>query len=331
VDDRDDGAPAKTAEQAEMLSNRISKNLRVLDRAFRREAVTCKRVYDHDIPEIPLVIDAIHDESGVAYLHLAEYARPHDRSPDEHDEWLDALTGAAAATLRVAEEHTFLKRRERKRRAAQYERFSRVGEASVTPIVVEAGRRFELNLSDYLDMGLFLDHRTTRGLIGARASGKRVLNLYAYTGSFSVYAATAGASHVTTVDWSNTYLEWATRNFKLNGLDPASRNYRFMRADAMSWLESADSDVRFDVIVVDPPTFSNRTDRDTFDVQRDHERLVTLCLERLAPQGNIMFSTNFRRFRPGAVLSDFREISAETVPPDFRDRKIHRAFVGGPW
>ena len=142
---------------------------------------------------------------------------------------------------------------------------------------------------------------------------------------------TAGATHVTTVDWSNTYLEWATRNFTLNGKDPSARAHRFIRMDAMTWLEGADADDRFDVIIVDPPTFSNRTDRDTFDVQRDHELLVTLCLDRLAHQGIIMFSTNFRRFKPGAVLSDFREISTETVPPDFRDRKIHRAFVGGAW
>ena len=222
------GLSEKALEQAELFRSRLTKRARHLRRWPTRQGITCYRLYDRDIPEIPLIVDRYED-----CLHIAEYERPHDRTRAEHADWLDLMKRTAADTLGLELPNTFLKHRRRQRGESQYERF---GEQHRTCLVSEGGLRFEVNLSDYLDTGLFLDHRITRGMVREAAAGKRFLNLFGYTGSFTVYAAAGGAKSTTTVDLSNTYLEWAQRNMTLNQL--AGHEHRFVRDDAMSFLRA---------------------------------------------------------------------------------------------
>jgi 23S rRNA G2069 N7-methylase RlmK/C1962 C5-methylase RlmI len=258
-------------------------------------------------------------------LHLAEYERPHDRSPAEHADWLDLMAKTAAETLEVAKGNVFMKRRQRQRGLNQYERFAEQDKAFV---VQEGGLKFQVNLSDYLDTGLFLDHRITRSMVRDAAAGKRFLNLFGYTGAFTVYAAAGGAASTTTVDLSNTYLEWAQENLKLNDL--SSREHRFVRDDAGSFLKFHAPGAAYDLAVVDPPTFSNskKTD-DIWDVQHDHAELLNRLIPLMSPGGVVYFSTNSRRFKlDEAALGNaaIREISRQTVPEDFRNHRIHRCW-----
>jgi 23S rRNA (guanine2445-N2)-methyltransferase / 23S rRNA (guanine2069-N7)-methyltransferase len=221
-------------------------------------------------------------------------------------------------------EQIVVKTRTRGKGGSKYGRLDQKGEF----IVVEEGAaKLEVNLHDYLDTGLFLDHRPLRLRIGAEASGKRFLNLFCYTGVASLHAAVGGASQTCSVDLSNTYLEWAARNLALNGF--AGPAHRLVQADAMRWLE-ADRD-QYDLIFCDPPTFSNSARAEDFDAQRDHVRLLHAAMARLAPGGLLLFSNNFRRFRMDeAAVQEFaalREISARTIDPDFeRNPRIHRAW-----
>ncbi|MCX7426883.1 MAG: class I SAM-dependent methyltransferase [Planctomycetia bacterium] len=256
-------------------------------------------------------------------LHIAEYDRPHERTPAEHADWLDLMARTAARALEVDPKNVFLKRRERPRGTSQYERYA---DEERTFIVSEAGLRFVVNLSDYVDTGLFLDHRITRSMVREAAPGRRFLNLFAYTGSFTVHAAAGGATCTTSVDLSNTYLDWARRNMRLNGFD--GLEHRFVRDDAMGFL--ATDRATYDLAVVDPPTFSNSKMTDEFwDVQRDHAALLARLVERMSPGGVIYFSTNFRGFKfDETALSGvaIREITARTVPPEYRNRRIHRCW-----
>ena len=314
------GLSEKALEQAELFRSRLTKRARHLRRWPTRQGITCYRLYDRDIPEIPLVVDRYEN-----FLHIAEYERPHDRSSAEHADWLDLMKRTAADTLGVELLNTFLKYRRRQRGESQYERF---GEQRRTCVVSEGGLRFEVNLSDYLDTGLFLDHRITRNMVREAAAGKRFLNLFGYTGSFTVYAAAGGAKSSTTVDLSNTYLDWAQRNMALNQL--AGREHRFVRDDAMSFLRAHPSQPSYDLALVDPPTFSNsKRTEGFFDIQRDHVELLNRLMELMAPGGLIFFSSNFRRFKlaeqqlRGVTI---RETSRQTVPLDFRNRRIHRTW-----
>jgi 23S rRNA (guanine2445-N2)-methyltransferase / 23S rRNA (guanine2069-N7)-methyltransferase len=267
-----------------------------------------------------LIVDRYED-----CLHIAEYERPHERTPAEHADWLDLMRRTAGEALGMERSNTFLKYRRRQRGELQYERF---GEEHRTLVVNEGGLRFEVNLSDYLDTGLFLDHRITRGMVREAASGKRFLNLFGYTGSFTVYAAAGGAPATTTVDLSNTYLEWAQRNMALNGF--SGREHRFVRDDAMTFLREHPRIACYDLAVVDPPTFSNsKRTEEFFDVQQDHVEILRRLVDLVTPGGLIYFSTNFRRFKfdEGALGGvTIREISKQTVPPDFRNTRIHRAW-----
>jgi 23S rRNA (cytosine1962-C5)-methyltransferase len=196
-------------------------------------------------------------------------------------------------------------------------------------VVAEGGHRFLVNLHAYLDTGLFLDHRNTRALVQSQARGRRFLNLFCYTGSFTVYAAAGGAGSSLSMDLSNTYLDWAGRNFELNGVD--RRSHRLERADVLEWLAAAGSgEPHFDLIVLDPPSFSaSKAMRRTLDVQRDHPELLQRCAQLLAPGGILYFSTNLRTFRfdPAAAAGlKGEEISTRTVPEDFRNRRIHRCW-----
>lgn len=303
-----------------MFGNRLRKNARHRRKWARRTGVSCYRLYDRDIPELPFAVDWYEGR-----LHIAEFVRPHDRSPAEHAVWVDAMAEAAAQTLEVAPDQVYLKRRDRQRGDAQYDRFADRGQRLV---VNEGGHQFLVNLSDYLDTGLFLDHRQTRAMIGEAAAGKRVANLFAYTGSFTVYAAAAGARETVTVDLSTTYLDWTRDNMALNGLrGPA---HTLVRADARRWLdEGAEHGPCFDIIVVDPPTFSNSKRMDgVLDVRRDHPWLIGDALAMLRPGGFVLFSTNARKFRldrRGLEHARFTELTDRTTPPDF-PRRPHRVW-----
>ena len=312
--------PPKAYEQAQLFRSRLLKRARHLRRWPTRQGITCFRLYERDIPEIPLVVDRYED-----HLHLAEYERPHDRDPAQHGNWLDLMAETAAQTLEVSPERVFFKRRGRQRGAEQHQRLA---EQRYEIEVGEGGLRFIVNLSDYIDTGLFLDHRITRSMVREGSSGKDFLNLFAYTGAFTVYAAAGGAATTTTVDWSHAYLDWARRNLALNGFDgPAHRR---VRSDAMEFLLRHPVRPSYDLAVVDPPTFSNskRSDAD-WDVQRNYAPLLNHLLPLMKPGGVIYFSTNFRRFKfdPAAVpVSRVHEISSQTVPADFRNRRIHRCW-----
>jgi 23S rRNA (guanine2445-N2)-methyltransferase / 23S rRNA (guanine2069-N7)-methyltransferase len=312
------GVGAKAREQAELFARRLTKRAAHLRRWPTRQGITCFRLYERDVPEIPLVVDRYED-----CLHIAEFDRPHERTVAEHADWLDLMVYTAAKTLEVDRKRVFLKRRERQRGTSQYER---VDEQSQTFVVGEGGLRFEVNLSDYLDTGLFLDHRITRSMVRDAAAGKRFLNLFGYTGSFTVYAAAGGAASTTTVDLSNTYLDWARRNMTLNGL--TGSEHQFVRDDGLDFVRGCRD--MFDLAVVDPPTFSNsKRTEEYWDVQRDYAALLNALLERITPGGAVFFSTNFRRFKfdPEAIQgATLREISRQTVPPDFRNQRIHRCW-----
>ncbi|MCO4764207.1 MAG: class I SAM-dependent methyltransferase [Myxococcales bacterium] len=305
-----------------MLINRARKNGRKLARWRKREGVSCYRVYDRDIPELPLTLDLYGDR-----LHGAAWARKRDEDGPEAvralHEW---LVGEVGQALGCAPEHVHLKGRARQRGKQQYDP---VAKRRRRFEVTEAGLKFWVNLTDYLDTGLFLDHRTTRKMVGERSAGKDVLNLFAYTGSFSVHAAAGGAATTTTVDMSQTYCDWAHDNLRLNGFDNV--HHQVIRDDVKAFLQRARHDgLQWDLVVCDPPTFSNskRTDH-AFDIGRDQAPLMQAIRAVLRPGGQLVFSTNFRKFR----LSDetFRgydvsEVSEQTVPEDFRDRRIHRCW-----
>jgi len=306
--------------KVEMFGNRLRKNLRRLLPWAAQRGVEAYRLYDRDIPEVRLVVDRYGPALVVyPYAHAAEMT---DEEQAEQDSYLDELLTMLSTLTYVPSEQIFVKERKRQRGTAQYERLA---EQQQELVVHENGHRFLVNLSDYLDTGLFLDHRDTRVLVQKLSAGRRVLNLFGYTGSFSVYAAKGGALSSLTVDLSATYLDWARRNLQLNGLNLSQ--HRQVRADVMALLRDPLNvpEVRgpFDLIVLDPPTFSNsKRMHGTFDLKRDHAWLLRGTLRFLAPGGMLLFSSNRRGFRlQPADFSDLRlrDISAETLPRDFHD------------
>ena len=324
-----DAAPSRprtraVADQIGDFRRRLAKRYKHLAKWARRQGIEAFRIYDRDIPEIPLAIDWY-----AGWLHASEYDRPHERTEIEHDVWLDRMIEAAADELGVPPNQTFLKVRRRQRGGGQYEKL----DARKTLLTVkEGGLEFEVNLSDYLDTGLFLDHRQTRALVRDEAAGKRFLNLFCYTGSFSVYAAAGGAVETTSVDLSNTYLDWTRTNLSRNAFKDAGR-HRTVRDEARGFLEHRGrrGEPPFDLVVVDPPTFSRSARSETpWDVERDHAELLELVARNLVPGGVVYFSTNFRRFHLDverlAALYEIREITNRTIPEDFRNARIHRGW-----
>ncbi len=303
------------------LANRVRKNARHFGRWARRRSIEAYRVYDRDIPEFAFALDLYGPRA-----HLQEYERAGDAADAQPEAWLGAVREAVADALGMPARDVVCKRRPRRHRGEQHEKTGAPGEDFV---VAEGGHRFIVNLEAYLDTGLFLDHRNTRAMVQAQANGKRVLNLFCYTGSFTVYAAGGGATSSLSVDLSNTYLDWARRNCELNGLDPA--RHRLERADALTWLRDAGrAGQRFDLIVLDPPSLSTSKGMTrTLNVQRDHVELLAACARLLEPGGVLFFSTNLRSFKLDAeavtVLAS-EEISGRTVPEDFRNRRIHRCW-----
>ena len=315
------GGLSKQAErQAEIFRNRLAKRARHLRRWPTRRGIGCYRLYDRDIPEVPLVVDRYED-----YLHITEYERPHTHTIAEHADWLDLMKRTAASVLEVPLQHIYLKKRLRQRGDRQHE----VVATEKKIVTIEEGKlKFQVNLSDYVDTGLFLDHRITRDLVRSQAAGCRFLNLFGYTGAFTVYAIDGGATKTTTVDLSQTYLDWTARNLALNHMQGPA--HRMMRSDAKTFLDGLPLDACFDLAVVDPPTFSNSKRTENFwEVQRDHVELLNAVIARMVPGGTIYFSTNFRRFKfdeSSLQQVSIREISRQTVPEDFRNKRVHRCW-----
>ena len=320
------------------FENRLRKNLAFRRRWARRRGISCFRIYDRDVPQFPFAVDWFETVAPRAETHLQvqEIDTGWRMTDEEYRAWLGAVCDAACAVCAVPAAQLHLKRRERQRGSSQYEKDEKA--ASAVLLVEEEGNRFEINLDSYLDTGLFLDHRPMRArvakTIAQRASegaGTRFLNLFAYTGSFTVYAARAGASSSATVDLSNTYQAWTARNFALNGID--SSRHVLVRADVLKWLVDALADAgRYDVIVLDPPSFSNSKNmQGVLDVQRDHARLLGQCHDLLAGGGELFFSTNLRSFAMDPQVAQRlapREFTHGSVPEDFRrpGKPPHRAW-----
>ena len=313
-------AKPAVSENAQMFANRLAKNQKRLKKWLKQSGETCYRIYDADMPEYALAVDRYGDR-----VHVQEYAAPSSINPAQAQKRLFDALEVLPEALGVDPSKIYVKRRERQTGAAQYQKREASGERFE---VQEGSARLWVNLRDYLDTGLFLDHRPVRRMLGEMASAKRFLNLFCYTATATVQAALGGASDSVSVDMSNTYLEWARDNFALNKLDP--RLHRVVRDDCFRWLETANA--QFDLIFMDPPTFSNsKKMRDTLDVQRDHPRLVELAMARLAPGGTLVFSNNQRRFKLDEALSEryaVEEITTRTFDPDFQRRtNLHHVFL----
>jgi len=317
------------SEGAQMIANRLRKNLRKLKPWRQREGVDCYRAYDADLPEYAAAIDVYtEDAEGVAaprrFLHVQEYQAPSTIPEADARRRFGELVRAAGEVFELPRDRIAIKTRARGKGGSKYGAIEKHGEYLV---VREGAARLRVNLFDHLDTGLFLDHRPLRARMAAEARGKRFLNLFAYTGVASVQAAVGGAAQTTSVDLSATYLEWAAANLALNGR--TGHAHRLVQADAIAWLEAERGE--YDLIFCDPPTFSNSARAEDFDVQREHVRLLQAGLARLAPDGMLYFSNNYRRFRLDeealAGAARIRDISAQTIPVDFeRNPRIHRCW-----
>ena len=313
---------SSVASMADDFANRLRKNLKKFEKWARQEGIECYRLYDADLPEYNVAIDRYGD-----WVVVQEYAPPKTVDAHKARQRLFDIIAATIAVLGIAPNKLVLKTRERQKGKNQYQKMAEKGDFLQ---IQEYNARLWVNLTDYLDTGLFLDHRIARRLLGQMSKGKDFLNLFAYTGSASVHAGLGGARSTTTVDMSRTYLEWAERNLRLNGL--TGRAHRLMQADVLGWLR--ESDEQFDLIFIDPPTFSNskRMD-DAFDVQRDHLRLMTDLKRLLRKGGTIMFSNNKRGFRmdhDGLAQLGLKaqEITQKTLSQDFaRNRQIHNCWL----
>ncbi len=332
------GAPHKV-EVLEASSDQFAARLRKVFKERRkwaaREGVTCYRIYDSDLPDYAVAIDwytGAGDARGNNYLHISEYAPPASIDAGKARRRFADVLAIAPVVCGIRPDHVFSKTRVREKGGGQY-RNAGSHRAYVTT-VEEGGHTFEVDLAGRLDTGLFLDHRLTRGIIGERAKDARFLNLFAYTGTASVYAAAGGARETTTVDLSQTYLDWAQRNMAANGF--AGADHRFEKADVMRWItEARRSGRRFDLIFVDPPTFSNSKSmgKRTWDVQRDHVELLIGVSRLLSEEGVAVFSCNLRSFKP--YVEDLekydvsiKDISPSTIPEDFsRTPKIHKCYL----
>ncbi|MBS0424123.1 MAG: bifunctional 23S rRNA (guanine(2069)-N(7))-methyltransferase RlmK/23S rRNA (guanine(2445)-N(2))-methyltransferase RlmL [Proteobacteria bacterium] len=309
--------------QAEMFANRLRKNLKKLTKWAKQNHIHCYRLYDADLPEYAVAVDVYQGEQ--TWVNVQEYESPKTIDPAKANQRLAGVMAEIPKVLEIPAEQVFLKIRRKQKSTDQYEKLS---DSRHFHMVEEGGCKFWVNFEDYLDIGLFLDHRPMRLLIQQQAKGKRFLNLFAYTGSATVHAAIGGAVSSVTVDMSNTYLDWARRNFVLNGI---GGDHQLVRANCMEWLAekaAAKHKAQFDLIFLDPPTFSNSKKMDeAFDIQQDHIQLIRNATALLAPGGILYFSTNFRRFKmdtdalSGLIIED---ISSKMIPEDFkRDARIH--------
>ena len=331
------GAPHRV-EVLEEASSQFAARLRKVFKERRkwatRHSVSCYRIYDADLPDYAVAIDwytGAGDACGNDYLHIAEYAPPGSVDADKARRRFGDVLAIAPVVCGVRPDHVFSKTRVREKGGSQYRN---AGQRAYVTCVEEGGHRFEVDLAGRLDTGIFLDHRLTRELIRSRAEGTRFLNLFAYTGTATVYAAAGGAKATTTVDLSQTYLDWAQRNMEANGFK--GEEHQFVRGDVMRWItDTRHTPARFDLIFVDPPTFSNSKamGRRTWDVQRDHVELLIGVSRLLARGGEAVFSCNLRTFKPNVEELEkygvqIQDISAETIPEDFaRNTRIHKCYL----
>lgn len=367
----------KNAYQAELFSNRLKRKYKELRKQMRKNRISCYRLYDRDIPEVPVSLDLYEflpdgvdsvmeaarfmadqnerlsandpatekeiKERTWAVLYL--YERPYEKSEEEETLWLDAMAKAAADILGIDKSHIIKKSRGHKSHKEDEQYQKNDSQIAIEGLVQEQGQLFRVDLTSYLDTGLFFDHRPLRATVRDTSSKKRVLNLFCYTGSFSVYAAQGNASYVESVDLSNTYLAWAKDNMKLNGFTD-KRKYNFTRADCQVFLQEKAvaakggklaAEELYDLIILDPPTFSNsKATNDVLDINRDWPQLVKDCLNILAPGGTLYFSTNSERIKfdiskippKTAAGSEFtwKEITEQTISADFAGKKPHKAW-----
>jgi 23S rRNA (cytosine1962-C5)-methyltransferase len=299
----------------QMFQNRLLKVFKHRSKQAKQRNISCYRIYDHDLPEFPFCIELYEDK-----IYLAEYLRRHGMSEEEHETWLEQCRVIISDVLSVPVDKIFSRQRKRKfGRQGQYQKLSQEKEF----FTVEENRlKFLVNLTDYLDTGLFLDHRITRQMIREEVKDKRVLNLFCYTGSFSVYAAAGGATSVSSVDLSKTYLQWAEDNFSINRLKDKGKYY-FIHADVMQYLQTLRPH-SFDLVVIDPPTFSNsKRMKEFLDIQRDHVELLNKILYAIPKRGIIYFSTNYTKFVLNADninASEIKDITRATTPFDFEGK-----------
>ncbi len=315
---------APTSDSYAQLANRLANRHRHLRKMGKRLDTTCWRLYEKDIPDQPLIVDWF---DGAAVV----WALDRTRNDDDVQEraWLAAVLEAVRTGLQLGPDAVHLKRRRRQKDRQEGDgQYHRLEQRSVIRTVREAGLSFIVNLSDYLDTGLFLDHRPLRARVRAEAAGKRVLNLFAYTGSFTVYARAGGARASTTVDLSTTYLEWAARNMLANELDPGDPAHELVKTDVLRWVEQALTErARWEVIICDPPTFSNSNAMTSdWSVDRDHPGLIARLLRLLVPGGTLWFSTNSRGFRLAEACGPAEDLTEWSIPEDFRNRAIHRLY-----
>jgi 23S rRNA (cytosine1962-C5)-methyltransferase len=311
-----------SAEKATMFRNRLLKVFRHISKSARRQELSCYRVYDHDLPEFPFCIEIYED-----WLYMAEYRRNHHMEEEEHLQWLvdcksivEEITGVPASRIAL---------RTRQRKSNRQDQYQKLDDEQQFIQVSEQGLKFKINLTDYLDTGLFLDHRITRNRVREAANGKKVLNLFCYTGSFSVYAAAGNAAEVVSVDLSKTYLKWAVENMELNGVfDPVK--HAFIHEDVKQYLKNLPPEY-FDLVIMDPPTFSNSKRMEDFlDIQRDHPILVNQVLSAMKPGGVLYFSTNFSRFQMNSeTLTEctIKDITKATTPFDFQGKLNRSCFL----
>ncbi|SFQ37166.1 class I SAM-dependent methyltransferase [Parafilimonas terrae] len=299
-----------------MFQNRLLKVYKHKSKQARRLNISCYRIYDHDLPEFPFAIELYADK-----IYVAEYRRRHGMDDEEHETWLQQSFEIISEVLQLPAENIYSRERKRQshREKQQYEKQNSAEEFFK---VEENGLKFLVNLTDYLDTGLFLDHRITREMVRKEADGKRVLNLFCYTGSFSVYAASGNAASVTSVDLSKTYLDWAKDNFIINGFKNTDQ-YHFIHADVLQYLKTLQPN-SFDLIILDPPTFSNsKRMKDFFDVQKHHTEIINDALLALSVNGILYFSTNYSRFvldAAGIHTAVIKDITKATTPFDFEGK-----------
>lgn len=308
-------------EKQGMFQNRLAKVFKHRSKLAKKQGISCYRIYDHDLPEFPLCVEIYEDK-----IYLAEYLRRHGMTDEEHDAWLQECIPVITEITGIPADRIFV--RQRKRMSHREEQYEKIATKQEYFTVLESGLKFLVNLSDYLDTGLFLDHRITRQLIREQVKDKRVLNLFCYTGSFSVYAAAAGAASVTSVDLSKTYLGWAEDNFAINRLKDPQR-YHFIHADVKQYLKTLSPD-SFDLVIMDPPTFSNsKRMKDFLDIQRDHVELINDTLQATTSGGLLYFSTNFTRFeiqKEQIHAGEIKDITKATTPFDFEGKLKRQCF-----
>ena len=303
------------AQKLEMFSNRLTKVFKHRSKIARRTGVGCYRIYEHDLPEFPFCIEAYENK-----IYVSEYVRRHGMTDEEHDAWLqpslDIISEVTGTPL------TSIYKRERKKMSHRDEQYEKVDTKQEFFTVLENDLKFQVNLTDYLDTGLFLDHRITREMVRKEAKDKRFLNLFCYTGSFSVYAAAGEAATVTSVDLSKTYLSWAETNMTINLLKDPSK-YFYIHADVKQYLKTLAPN-SFDLIVMDPPTFSNsKRMKDFLDIQRDHVELINDMLAATTTGGTLYFSTNYTKFildEAGIKATSIKDITKSTTGFDFEGK-----------